>query len=94
MYIYVCVCTYGYVTATKVDNGFNPVWNEPFDFDIINPAVAMIRFIVQDEDMFGDPNFLGQATYPIQCLKTGKSFSFFYLAHRRSCIWLGCCCSS
>ncbi|XP_070574181.1 1-phosphatidylinositol 4,5-bisphosphate phosphodiesterase gamma-1-like isoform X2 [Ptychodera flava] len=60
-----------YRTKTKVDNGFNPVWMESFEFDIINPHVAMIRFSVQDEDMFGDPNFLGQAVYQITSLRTG-----------------------
>ena len=59
-----------------VDNGFNPVWNDTCYFDILNPEVACIRFIVQDEDMFGDPNFLGQATYPVTCLKTGE-LNFF-----------------
>ena len=53
------------------DNGLNPVWNEQCEFDIMNPDVALIRFLVQDEDMFGDPNFLGQATYPVKCLRTG-----------------------
>lgn len=25
----------------------------------------MLRFEVQDEDMFGEPNFIGQAVYPV-----------------------------
>ena len=55
-----------------VDNGFNPVWNEVCEFDILNPEVAMMRIVVQDEDVFGDPNFLGQATIPVKCLRTGR----------------------
>lgn len=51
-----------YVTA---DNGFNPVWNEIIEFDVANPYFALLRFVVQDEDMFGDSNFIGQATYPV-----------------------------
>lgn len=47
------------------DNGFNPVWNETSEFEIMNPAVAFIRFVVNDEDMFGDSNFIGQGTYPV-----------------------------
>ena len=35
----------------------------------------MLRFVVQDEDMFGDPNFLGQATFPVKCIKTGTVYS-------------------
>ena len=48
-----------------VDNGFNPVWNEACEFDIVNPYFALLRFVIQDEDMFGDSNFIGQATYPV-----------------------------
>jgi len=59
----VCVCT--------VDNGFNPVWSESCEFDVINPSVALLRFVVQDVDMFGDPNFLGQATFPLACVRPG-----------------------
>lgn len=36
-----------------------------------NPSFALLRFTVQDEDVFGDPNFIGQATYPVTCLRTG-----------------------
>ncbi|CAG0899970.1 unnamed protein product [Darwinula stevensoni] len=60
-----------YITRTVQDNGFNPVWNEVCSFDIACPALAMIRFVVQDEDMFGEPNFLGQATYPVECMRCG-----------------------
>jgi len=59
----------------SVDNGFNPVWNESCEFDIFNPEVALMRFVVQDEDVFGEPNFLGQATIPVRSIRTGKAFS-------------------
>ncbi|CAG2112534.1 unnamed protein product [Medioppia subpectinata] len=58
-------------TTTIPDNGFNPVWNQTFVFDIDCPDLAFLRFAVYDEDMFGDPNFLGHGTYPIKCLRTG-----------------------
>nr|XP_014275178.1 1-phosphatidylinositol 4,5-bisphosphate phosphodiesterase gamma-1 [Halyomorpha halys]XP_014275179.1 1-phosphatidylinositol 4,5-bisphosphate phosphodiesterase gamma-1 [Halyomorpha halys]XP_024215637.1 1-phosphatidylinositol 4,5-bisphosphate phosphodiesterase gamma-1 [Halyomorpha halys] len=58
-------------TKTVADNGLNPVWNEPCEFDILNPSLVMLRFTVQDEDVFGDSNFIGQATYPIIGLRTG-----------------------
>lgn len=53
------------------DNGFNPVWNEQTRFIVSNPDIALIQFLVQDEDVFGDPTFLGQAVYPVNSLKTG-----------------------
>lgn len=47
------------------DNGFNPIWNEMCEFEVYNPHFALLRFVVQDEDVFGDPNFICQATYPV-----------------------------
>ncbi|XP_071822304.1 1-phosphatidylinositol 4,5-bisphosphate phosphodiesterase gamma-1-like isoform X2 [Apostichopus japonicus] len=60
-----------YKTGTKADNGLNPVFEESCEFDVLNPELAFLRFVVHDEDMFGDPNFLGQATFPLQCIRTG-----------------------
>ncbi|CAB3226150.1 unnamed protein product [Arctia plantaginis] len=59
------------VTKTVADNGLNPIWNDFCEFEIANPDLALIRFLVQDEDMFGDRNFIGQATFPVKCLRTG-----------------------
>lgn len=53
------------------DNGLNPVWWVKFDVDVINPPLAYLRFVVNDEDMFGEPNFIGHAIFPMCSLKTG-----------------------
>jgi phosphatidylinositol phospholipase C gamma-1 len=45
--------------------------DEVIEFPVANPDFALLRFLVQDEDVFGDPNFIGQATYPVTCLRTG-----------------------
>ncbi|XP_077389932.1 1-phosphatidylinositol 4,5-bisphosphate phosphodiesterase gamma-1-like isoform X2 [Festucalex cinctus] len=59
-------------TDVVADNGLNPVWTpKQFVFDIHNPASSFLRFTVYDEDMFSDPNFLAQATYPLRLLRTG-----------------------
>ncbi|CAG0883545.1 unnamed protein product [Cyprideis torosa] len=60
-----------YVTQTVHDNGLNPFWDEAFSFDIDCPSLAMLRFTVQDEDMFGEPKFLAVATYPVPCIRSG-----------------------
>lgn len=46
-----------------------------FVFDIHNPTFSFLRFTVYEEDMFSDPNFLAQATYPVRPLRTGESSS-------------------
>uniref|UniRef100_A0A3Q3CAV0 1-phosphatidylinositol 4,5-bisphosphate phosphodiesterase gamma n=1 Tax=Haplochromis burtoni TaxID=8153 RepID=A0A3Q3CAV0_HAPBU len=59
-------------TDVVADNGLNPVWvQKQFVFDIHNPTFTFLRFTVYEEDMFSDPNFLAQATYPVRLLKTG-----------------------
>lgn len=49
-----------------LENGFNPIWNEICEFHVKNSHFAMLRFEVQDEDMFGEPNFIGQAVFPVR----------------------------
>lgn len=59
--------------AFTVDNGLNPMWPaKPFHFQISNPEFAFLRFVVYEEDMFSDQNFLAQATFPVKGLKTGE----------------------
>ena len=64
----------GYVFFFLADNGLNPVWWVKFDVDVINPPLAYLRFVVFDEDMFGEPNFIGHAIFPMCSLKTGSYF--------------------
>lgn len=67
------------------DNGLSPVWaptQEKVTFEIYDPNLAFLRFVVYEEDMFSDPNFLAHATYPIKGIKSGKThFSSFLLNH-------------
>ncbi|XP_023013479.2 small wing phospholipase C gamma 1 [Leptinotarsa decemlineata] len=54
------------------DNGFNPRWKGAIcEFVVTNPDFAMLSFVVKDEDAFSEANFIGQATYPVTCLRTG-----------------------
>uniref|UniRef100_A0A7M4F2Z3 1-phosphatidylinositol 4,5-bisphosphate phosphodiesterase gamma n=1 Tax=Crocodylus porosus TaxID=8502 RepID=A0A7M4F2Z3_CROPO len=59
-------------TEIVADNGLNPVWTQKlFNFQISNPEFAFLRFVVYEEDMFSDENFLAQATFLVKGLKTG-----------------------
>lgn len=57
--------SYQPIMSCSADNGFNPTWNESVEFDVSCPQLAFLRFVVQDEDVFGDPNFMGQETYHV-----------------------------
>ncbi|PKU36129.1 1-phosphatidylinositol -bisphosphate phosphodiesterase delta-1 [Limosa lapponica baueri] len=52
--------------------GFNPKWDEEFTFDIEIPALALVRFVVEDFDMSTKNDFIGQYTLPFTSLKQGR----------------------
>ncbi|XP_040208727.1 1-phosphatidylinositol 4,5-bisphosphate phosphodiesterase delta-1 isoform X2 [Rana temporaria] len=58
---------------TKVidNNGFNPMWNEHFEFEIDVPALAVVRFLVEDYDVSSRNDFVGQYTVPLTSLQLG-----------------------
>ncbi|KAM4618714.1 1-phosphatidylinositol 4,5-bisphosphate phosphodiesterase gamma-2 isoform 2-T2 [Polymixia lowei] len=61
-------------TVVYRDNGLNPVWKapvEPVVFTVCEPELTFLRFVVNEEDMFSDPNFLAQATFPVKGLRSG-----------------------
>ncbi|XP_046839903.1 1-phosphatidylinositol 4,5-bisphosphate phosphodiesterase eta-2-like [Xenia sp. Carnegie-2017] len=57
-------------TKSIKDNGFNPRWNESFEFEIKNPDLAMLRFAVYDEDI-GKDDFIAQFSTPLLSIKPG-----------------------
>ncbi|XP_068708108.1 inactive phospholipase C-like protein 1 [Montipora foliosa] len=57
-------------TRTVPHNGFNPVFDESFEFHINLPDLALVRFVVQDDDFIGD-GFIGQYTIPLNCIQPG-----------------------
>ncbi|XP_029461902.1 inactive phospholipase C-like protein 1 [Rhinatrema bivittatum] len=74
---YVCIEIHGIPadcteqrTKTVQQNGDNPIFDESFEFQINLPELAMIRFVVLDDDYIGD-EFIGQYTIPIECLQPG-----------------------
>ncbi|XP_076590180.1 1-phosphatidylinositol 4,5-bisphosphate phosphodiesterase gamma-2 isoform X2 [Chaetodon auriga] len=61
-------------TIVYRDNGLNPVWKapaEPIVFTVYEPELTFLRFVVNEEDMFSDPNFLAQATFPVKGIRSG-----------------------
>ncbi|XP_070774275.1 1-phosphatidylinositol 4,5-bisphosphate phosphodiesterase delta-1-like isoform X1 [Enoplosus armatus] len=58
-------------TSPIENNGFNPTWNENFQFDVYVPELALVRFAVEDHDSTSDNEFVGQYTLPFNSLKMG-----------------------
>ncbi|XP_022097790.1 inactive phospholipase C-like protein 2 isoform X2 [Acanthaster planci] len=57
-------------TKTIPHNGYNPIYDESFDFTVNLPELALVRFVVLDDDYIGD-EFIGQYTIPFECLQPG-----------------------
>ncbi|XP_077108246.1 inactive phospholipase C-like protein 2 [Ranitomeya variabilis] len=57
-------------TKTVTQNGDNPIFDESFEFHINLPELAILRFVVLDDDYIGD-EFIAQYTIPFECLQTG-----------------------
>lgn len=74
---YVVIQTYGVAsdqneqkTKTINDNGFNPIWNQDFRFDINCPELAFIRFKVMDKDT-GKDDLIGHYTIRFENIRAG-----------------------
>ncbi|KAL3095460.1 hypothetical protein niasHS_007559 [Heterodera schachtii] len=57
-------------SKTVRNDSFNPSFDESFQFVISVPELALVRFLVLDDDFIGD-DFIGQYTIPFECLQSG-----------------------
>ncbi|VDM37165.1 unnamed protein product [Toxocara canis] len=57
-------------TKTVRNDSVNPAFDESFQFQISVPELALVRFLVLDDD-FIDDDFIGQYTAPFECLQSG-----------------------
>uniref|UniRef100_A0A8C2ZLB6 Phosphoinositide phospholipase C n=1 Tax=Cyclopterus lumpus TaxID=8103 RepID=A0A8C2ZLB6_CYCLU len=58
-------------TVAVENNGFNPAWNESFQFDVYVPDLALVRFTIEDHDSTSGNEFIGQYTLPFNSLNMG-----------------------
>ena len=69
-------------TRTIPDEGDCPIFEESLEFYIHHPEMALIRFIVLDDEFIGD-DFIGQYTIPFACIRPG-----FLPTHSLTCVIL------
>jgi phosphatidylinositol phospholipase C delta len=63
--------TIEFETNTVWDNGFNPVWNQTFEFDIEHLDLSLIRFAVLDENSVASDIFLCENIVPLEHVRNG-----------------------
>lgn len=64
-------------TRTVSNNGNNPIFDESFEFNVSVPELALLRFVVLDDDYIND-DFIGANTVPIECMQTGYKHMRLY----------------
>ena len=69
--------TFSSRTRVVTNNGFNPYWNESFEFFLRAPELAVICFTVKDSQRIGASRFVGSYALPVNCLSPGKQFCQF-----------------
>ncbi|KAM3724347.1 1-phosphatidylinositol 4,5-bisphosphate phosphodiesterase delta-4 [Dirofilaria immitis] len=70
---------------TKVinNNGFYPVWNDIFKFELRSPEMAMLRLCVKDYDTVSRDDFIGEFSIPISSIRPGYSIVNLYTGYDR-----------
>uniref|UniRef100_T1JBA8 Phosphoinositide phospholipase C n=1 Tax=Strigamia maritima TaxID=126957 RepID=T1JBA8_STRMM len=53
------------------NNGFNPVWNETFKFELKFPELAFVRFVIRDHNSIGKDEKLGEYTIAFEHIQLG-----------------------
>ena len=69
-----CTPTEAKTRTVSNDSSF-PIFDESFEFQINLPELALVRFVVLDDDFIGD-DFVGQCTIPLDCIQTGGWCAF------------------
>ncbi|XP_059198706.1 inactive phospholipase C-like protein 1 [Centropristis striata] len=57
-------------TRTAAQNQDDPLFDETFEFQVNMPELALLRFVVLDDDYIGD-DFIGQSSVAFECLQPG-----------------------
>ncbi|KAI6181026.1 Phosphoinositide phospholipase C [Aphelenchoides besseyi] len=66
------------------NNGFNPVWNEEFEFRVRCPELAILRFVVKDFDSTSSNDFIGEYSIQLESLRPGYSHIRLNTGHAHS----------
>lgn len=53
------------------NNGFNPMWNTNFQFDISVPELAMVRFLIEDYDAGSHNDYVAHYSLPLTSVRNG-----------------------
>ena len=72
--------------------GFNPMWNEKFQFNIHVAELALLRFVVEDYDSTSQNDLIGQYCLPLSSVQNGKrvqhstTYQLGYMKHLLKCV--------
>jgi len=55
---------------TRTVSNDNPLFEESFEFNVSVPELALLRFVVLDDDYIND-DFIGEKVVPVECIQSG-----------------------
>lgn len=59
-------------TRVVTNNGFNPYWNETFEFFLRAPELTVVCLTVKDSQMIGKSRFIGSYSLPVAHIMPGN----------------------
>ncbi|XP_054162349.1 inactive phospholipase C-like protein 1 [Oppia nitens] len=62
---------------TRTVSNDNPIFDESFEFNVTVPELALLRFVVLDDDYIND-DFIGQNVVPVECIQSGYKHMRLY----------------
>jgi len=58
-------------TNTIWNNGWNPLWNETFEFNLVCPELAWLQVSVWDKNKLSSDTFICENCFPVSSMRTG-----------------------
>lgn len=67
-------CREKFVTRVVRRNGYNPHWNETFQFNVHDVDLSMFHLVCRDKDFGSSDDMIGIFSFPINLLQTGLRY--------------------
>lgn len=65
-------------TSWVESNGFNPRWNETFEFEVFDKNLSFLALIVKSRDKTEEGSFVAQRVLPMDCIDSGLKIVNLY----------------
>uniref|UniRef100_A0A7S3UF21 Phosphoinositide phospholipase C n=1 Tax=Picocystis salinarum TaxID=88271 RepID=A0A7S3UF21_9CHLO len=67
-------CREKFVTRVVRRNGYNPQWNETFQFNVQDVGLSMFHLVCRDKDFGSSDDMIGMFSFPVNLLQMGLRY--------------------